>query len=214
MLTIISDPKILKIPIKENNDPLVDLLETSILCDNSSKNLSSVTKEFSKLRKTVFKKLLKAQSFLPKGIYLFVKEGYRPISFQKKIFNQYKNKLRIQNPDLDEERLFIEASLFIAPPDIVPPHSTGGALDLVLVDQKKQELDLGGFPDNNSSYSDSCKTAAKNISKIAKHNRKILLTAMKKVGFINYPYEWWHYSYGDRYWAYVSKNPTAFYGSI
>jgi hypothetical protein len=25
---------------------------------------------------------------------------------------------------------------------------------------------------------------------------------MQAHGFVNYPTEWWHFSYGDRYWAY------------
>jgi hypothetical protein len=29
---------------------------------------------------------------------------------------------------------------------------------------------------------------------------------------INYPTEWWHYSYGDRYWAYHQNQPHAIYG--
>ena len=28
---------------------------------------------------------------------------------------------------------------------------------------------------------------------------------MEKAGFINYPAEWWHWSYGDCYWAYFNK---------
>jgi len=42
----------------------------------------------------------------------------------------------------------------------------------------------------------------------------ILDTAMKKEGFINYPTEWWHYSYGDKYWAYILFKPIATYSQV
>jgi len=29
---------------------------------------------------------------------------------------------------------------------------------------------------------------------------------------VNYPTEWWHWSYGDRYWAFVTGAPHALYG--
>ncbi len=210
-ITLISDPKVLSIPIKETNEPLVDLLKekSKIRCDNSQKNLTSVTPDFSKARREVFKKLLHAQDSLPESIYLFIKEAFRPIEYQKKIFNHYKNKLRKQFSYLDEEKLYIEASKFIAPPDIIPPHSTGGAVDLILVNENNLPLEMGGFPDNNSSYNETCLTYSENISKKAKDNRKILITVMENAGFVNYPYEWWHFSFGDRYWAYLSEEPFA-----
>ncbi len=37
--------------------------------------------------------------------------------------------------------------------------------------------------------------------------------ALNVVGFVNYPTEYWHWSYGDRYWAYVKQQPFAIYGS-
>jgi D-alanyl-D-alanine dipeptidase len=38
--------------------------------------------------------------------------------------------------------------------------------------------------------------------------------ALLKVGFVNYPYEYWHWSYGDRHWAYCTKVPNAIYSSL
>jgi zinc D-Ala-D-Ala dipeptidase len=36
---------------------------------------------------------------------------------------------------------------------------------------------------------------------------------MESTGFVNYPHEWWHFSYGDRYWAYAKDEPAAIYGA-
>ena len=46
----------------------------------------------------------------------------------------------------------------------------------------------------------------------ASANRQLLLSSMRAVGFVNYSHEWWHYSYGDRYWAFRTNAPAAIYG--
>lgn len=57
-------------------------------------------------------------------------------------------------------------------------------------------------------------TNSSNISKTARQNRQLMIEVLEKEGFVNYPAEWWHWSYGDRYWAFVKKEPFAFYESI
>jgi zinc D-Ala-D-Ala dipeptidase len=32
------------------------------------------------------------------------------------------------------------------------------------------------------------------------------------IGYINYPAEWWHWSYGERYWAFQASHDSALYG--
>lgn len=60
---------------------------------------------------------------------------------------------------------------------------------------------------------DLCLTHCNDISTDAKKNRQLLLGVMEAHGFINYPTEWWHFSYGDRYWAYHQSLKQAMYGS-
>jgi D-alanyl-D-alanine dipeptidase len=43
-------------------------------------------------------------------------------------------------------------------------------------------------------------------------NRRLLAEAVGAAGFVNYPHEWWHWSYGDRYWALATGSPFAIYG--
>jgi D-alanyl-D-alanine dipeptidase len=33
-------------------------------------------------------------------------------------------------------------------------------------------------------------------------------------GLVNYPTEWWHWSFGDRYWALLSETGAALYGPV
>jgi len=93
----------------------------------------------------------------------------------------------------------------------VPPHLTGGTVDLTIVDQKNRQLDMGTkyLEFNTKTY-----TFSKSISKKVKNNRKLLINAMETAGFVNYPLEWWHWSYGDRYWAAVLNKKYSIYDGI
>ena len=46
----------------------------------------------------------------------------------------------------------------------------------------------------------------------ARRYREILGQAMDAAGFINYPQEWWHWSHGDRYWAFQTSAEATLYG--
>ena len=94
--------------------------------------------------------------------------------------------------------------MFVADPTVVcPPHVTGGAVDVDVRDRKTDEyIDMGCPPNTDSEISfihNDALTAAKY------KNRMTLLNAMLSAGFAPNPHEWWHYQYGESYWA-------AFYG--
>jgi D-alanyl-D-alanine dipeptidase len=59
-----------------------------------------------------------------------------------------------------------------------------------------------------------CETRHAQLSATAKANRLLLAQAMQAEGFVNYAREWWHYSYGDRYWAWLTGRPHAIYGPM
>lgn len=188
----------MNVPIKDNGEPLVDLLNyLEIMVDKTQKYIWEREESFSMVREGVAKKLLQAQEYLPKGIKFKIVEGYRSPKIQQEIFKWQKKEFKKQNPEWSEDKLQIETSKFIAPPENIPPHSTGGAIDITLVDEIGNELDMGTLI--NGGYNGACFTNAENISEIARKNRNILILALGKVGFVNYPAEWWHWSYGDRY---------------
>ncbi len=57
-------------------------------------------------------------------------------------------------------------------------------------------------------------TNSKNITKEQRKNRDFLINLMKKHDFVNLESEWWHWSYGDRYWAVKKNKKYAIYGTI
>jgi len=212
-IILISDPKVLQISIQENGDPLVDIRDyQEILIDTRKSRASN---SYFKLRKSVVAKLLEATKYLPQGIRFLVIEGHRPLSLQKKYFDEYFEELSGLHLDWDKKRIYDEASKYVAPPEIIPPHSTGGAVDLTLADESGKEIDIGTRLNADPEESNNaCFTLAANISDSARANRQLLINTMSKSGFVNYPTEWWHWSYGDRYWAYHTNNPFAFFDSV
>lgn len=212
-ITLISDPKVLEIPIKENGDSLVDIREFSELIVDHRKSPDS--NSYFKLRKTLALKLIKAQKSLPNNFRFLIVEGHRPLSVQKRYFDEYSKELKDLHPDWNDEKIYTETSKFVAPPENTPPHSTGGAVDLTLVDQNNKEVDMGTILNTDPEISqNACYTSAENISDESKNNRKILIDSLLAAGFVNYPTEWWHWSYGDKYWAHQSNQPFAIFGPI
>ncbi|WP_155351763.1 M15 family metallopeptidase [Acrocarpospora pleiomorpha] len=93
------------------------------------------------------------------------------------------------------------------------PHVSGGAVDLTLCTQSGAELPMGTEVNATPPEADeACHTASTAISTQDTANRRLLITAMTATGFVNYPTKWWHWSYGDRYWAFTTGAPYARYG--
>lgn len=212
-IVLIADPEVLAIPIRENREEMVNLRSFSDIHIDERKSESS--KMFSYVRTSLAHKLLEVERSLPYGIHLLIIEGHRPLSLQRKYFDDYSRELKELHPDWTDKTIYQEASKYVSPPEITPPHSTGGAIDLTLCDKNSTEFDMGTWVNADPEKSDgACFTATKNILPKARENRNILIDAMICHGFVNYPTEWWHWSYGDRYWAYMAKQKHAIFGSI
>lgn len=210
----INAPEIYAIPIQENGESLVDLLVDypDIFVDQTREYAQDVSKSISCVREQVAKRLKQAADQFPVGIRFKIIEGHRSLEAQHHIFAKALDDARKDHPSWNEQEIYDETSTFVAPPDNTPPHSTGGAIDLTLITTDGVELDMGA--NLNHGYSDICHTFSESISEEAKKNRQILIRAMQGTGFANYPAEWWHWSYGDRYWAYTTGASVAIYGSI
>ena len=99
--------------------------------------------------------------------------------------------------------------------DYPPVHTTGGAVDLTILDAQGRFLDMGSGFDEISERSNTVyfeehpeETNAQAICE----NRRLLYNAMMKAGFTNLPSEWWHYDFGDRFWAYYTGKPAMYRG--
>ncbi len=218
---LIADPRVLAIPVKENHESMIDLVFQSEITIGPSPEIENNT-DYTKMRKTVYEKLLFAQSLLPKNIKFCLYEGYRSLSLQKFLFESRQKNVLAAHPHLSNKELFDEVIRMVSPvinydgSTNIPPHSTGAAVDIYLIDEKGEALDMGIHPkdwllDVDGTLS---KTNAPEISDEAKKNRQIMSGVMSKAGFVNYFTEYWHWSYGDRYWAYQTQQLHAIYGVI
>lgn len=156
------------------------------------------------IRQAVLDRLIEAQTILPSHWRIVLKAGYRPYSVQLNILKTIMEEVGQRHPDWSNEQRLEHARLFVSDPRLVcPPHVTGGAVDLDIIDSTTGEsIDMGCPPntDNEIAYLHSDKLSAEQ-----RKNRDILLEAMLAAGFAPLVTEWWHYQYGETYWA-------AFYG--
>jgi D-alanyl-D-alanine dipeptidase len=212
-IVLIADERVLQIPIIENGEPLVDVAQLPPI--RLSERRARLYAGFRLVRQSVAEKLAAAAAALPSGVSLFFEEGHRPVWLQRQYYDRYRGRLSLAHPEWEAARLALETSKYVAPPDIVPPHSTGGAVDLTLCAGEDQELDMGTTSDGSPADSDTLSyTFSPQISPAARQNRALLIEIMSGQGFVNYPTEWWHWSYGDRYWAYQTHQTNALYATV
>lgn len=219
-----------KIPIIESGETLVEIplelfaVETPHPYEKLGANYGVNSPYF--LRETVVKKLIAAQKtlqLLHPGWYIQIFDAYRPVAVQQFMvdysFAQALTETGINKSDLSPQELaaiwqqvydiWAVPSLDMNTP---PPHSTGAAVDITLVNNHGEVVNMGSPIDEMSerSYPDFY------ISKNSEYHqlRQLLNDVMLKAGFQRNPREWWHFSYGDQMWAWLSHQPTAIYGRL
>ncbi|MGW5821131.1 nitrilase-related carbon-nitrogen hydrolase [Streptomyces noursei] len=215
-ITLMADPAVAAVPVRECGEPLVDVRDAApgLSVDGLKAGADGAAGDgaFAHLREGVLRRLLAAQEALPAGLRLQFVEGYRPPALQRRYFAQYADELRTAHHDWDAARIHRAASRYVSPPEIAP-HSAGGAVDLTLVTADGDAVDMG-TPINASPEESggACYTSAPELTPAARANRRILSAALRGAGLVNYPTEWWHWSYGDRYWALATGAEHAPYG--
>lgn len=167
------------------------------------------------LREETAQRLILAARLLPEGYSLVVFDAYRPLEVQTAIFNRFKDELRSQYPDVDEEEIIGTTEVYVALPSRDPkkpsPHATGGAVDLSICGSDRILLEMGTEFD---SFDIASRTDYFRDKDVRYHkNRELLFRVMNAAGFTNYPEEWWHYDFGNQFWGYILGRP-AIYGLV
>ena len=161
------------------------------------------------VRETVAKKLTKIATRLRKinkNYDLEVVYGYRSLSIQRKLFNEFKDQYSKSLSGID---LLEAIHRNIAVPE-VSGHPTGGAIDVQIL-QNATPLDFGTkiweFCKDSYSYSPF-------VCELGKGNRGLLREFMLEEEFAPFNGEWWHFSYGDREWAKYYNKSYAIYEQL
>lgn len=201
MTVLLADPSVAAVPIRETYESLVALGP-------------SFGPARARVRAGLAARLRRAQSTLPVGTSLRVVEGHRSAVRQVSIIAAYSAQLRVTYPDASPGELALLTSRFVAPLEVAP-HVAGAAVDLTLVGPHGEELDLGTSIDATPEESaGGCFFDAPGIDPPARARRDLLAAVLTGVGLVNYPTEWWHWSYGDRYWALTTGAAAALYGPV
>jgi D-alanyl-D-alanine dipeptidase len=198
---LLSDPRVSAVPLVDNGEPLVAL-------DPSFGPTRAL------VRAGLAERLAAARDLLPRGLRLRVVEGHRSVADQRAIIARYSAALCAARPGISPSDLDRLTSRYVAPVDVAP-HVAGAAVDLTLVDASGAELDLGCPLDATPEESaGACFTDSDAVSPEARAHRRLLAAVLTPHGLVNYPTEWWHWSYGDRYWALVTGAAAAVYGPL
>lgn len=223
---ILDNPTVMATEIKECREPLCILKPGDpFLVDPMYFHWQHTTNPNLYLREGVLQRVKAALDMLRSkpGLSAWnfkIWDGYRPLDVQKSLYFEYLNRLKHENPDWDDFKLNSHAQVFVSFPSngpaLPPPHNTGGAVDLTIVDAGGREIDMGTefdeFVDaaNTMHFAGNSNERARTIHA----NRMLLMEVMREVGFVNYDSEWWHFSYGDQMWASETGADFAIYGSI
>ena len=205
------------IPIKESGEPLVDLANYPFLIEPVyyQRGLTSNPRLFS--RQTIADKLSAIQKTFEGGIQFKIWDAWRPRFVQRIIFQSYWNKIAAAHPDWSESLVRQKVEKFVTraeDPVRIPPHASGGAVDLTLVDASGKELSMGTAHDYFGKEAESFYFETPGRDKQYRENRRVLREAMVSHGFRFEKDEWWHFDYGNQLWAAALDKPFAIYGEI
>lgn len=133
------------------------------------------------LRKKTAQKLMEANNILnSKGYKLKIWDSFRPLIFQRRMFDIYPDENFVANPDSED-----------------CPHCKGSAIDLTLCTLDDKEIPM---PTEFDHFGPECsRDWYNNLNPNVKQNALLLENIMKECGFIPYKYEWWHFDDKDEY---------------
>lgn len=168
------------------------------------------------VRSGVRSRLLLAAASLPEGVSLLLFDGHRPLAVQRFLWDTYFAEIARRRPELSDDAIAAQVRQFVASPTpdpaAPPPHRTGGAVDVYLVETDTgRPLPMGTEPDEASPASVT-RHFEEHPAAPFTENRRLLFHAMTGAGFTNYLGEWWHYDFGNQRWANCAGAEHAVYG--
>ena len=218
------------VPIRECGEPLVPIpLEVfAVECPHPYARLGAPYGERSPyhLRESVLNSLIQAQAELQLHrpnwrIQIF--DAYRPVAVQQFMvdytFAQVVQAQRLTPVELSQTQrqvIWEQVYQIWAVPSLEdsspPPHSTGAAVDVTLVDSTGQTVNMGSAIDELSpaSHPNYFTNSADQVEQDYHAHRQMLWDVLRSAGFQRHPGEWWHFCLGDQMWAWLcnQKEPA------
>lgn len=217
-----------KVIIKDNREKLVSLKGLSkkiIVKPQYYINDIAGAEQDCKVRTTIANKLELIANKLPSNFKLLVWDSFRAIETQKALFDKYYDEFEASTR-LKGNELLEYTKKFVSLPSMdkgkPSPHNTGAAIDLTICDCDDNPIDLGTYFDDfrEEAYTRFYEEKIEKGEKLTEQeeeillNRRVLCNLFEEEGFINYPYEIWHKSFGDQMACKINNLDYAIYGGI
>ncbi|MGN0033159.1 MAG: M15 family metallopeptidase [Candidatus Limimorpha sp.] len=191
--------------VHECYDPLVHFIPNKKIFLNKQ-----TLEEPTLIRKKVLNKIIRVANSLPNGVNIKVYKTFTSKQTLNESFQIIVNRIMEENPTIGRHEAMRMAKYQSNDPSKnMGGHETGAALDIAFCDNSGNDFDYGSriFDRSTPSY--------KNVlTKEQRKNRRYLVKKMKRQGFVNFPAQWWHFSYGDRMWAaYKGKRNGGIYSA-
>ncbi|MEO0984769.1 MAG: M15 family metallopeptidase [Cyanobacteria bacterium J06639_14] len=177
------------------------------------------------LRASVVQALVRAQEHLQAmrpGWRIQIFDAYRPIPVQQFMVDYTAHELAQKQgldfetlPPSEQDGILNQVYQFWAIPSLdpksPPPHSTGAAVDVTLMDADGQPVDMGSPIDEISvrSHPNHFEQSFDPKSQHFHANRCLLRQVLIQSGFQQHPNEWWHFSSGDQLWAWLKMQASS-----
>ncbi len=198
--------------IKEDNSPLISLKESGF-------NLMfepSVKKDYKYLvRETIFEKIGRISKILEEqDKVLIIRSVWRSFAHQKLLRDIRVKIIQKEHPKKSLDEIITVVSYFTAPEE-ESMHSTGGAVDALIYDLKKDAvMDFGNNDGLHLELNKTCYPFHPDITPQVTKNRELLISLFDKEDFVVDPKEYWHFDYGNVIWAIEKGEKYAKYNII
>ena len=166
--------------------------------------------------------LAAAREMNQRGWILRVEDGYRTREIQKhlgrtpKVFDAVLKSVmwELEGKVPTAEFMFRRCTGMVATVPKFATHMSGSAIDMSVVyrDDPAREVDRGAPYIELSALTPM---GSPFVSDQAQRNRREITALMRRHGFVEYPWEFWHYSSGDAYDQFLSRTgKPAIYGAV
>jgi len=198
--------------IKDDHSPLISLKKSNF-------NLvfePSINKDYQYcVREAIYEKIGRISKILDKkDKKLIIRSVWRSFAHQKLLRDRRIKIIKKEHPNKSEKEISEIVSYFIAPEE-ESMHSTGGAVDALIYDLKKNcVMDFGNNDGLKLELNKTCYPFHPDITPQVRDNRELLISLFDKENFVVDPKEYWHFDYGNVIWAIEKEEKYAKYGII
>ncbi len=218
---------ILPYPVVECGEPFVSLREAAAQADvvvafSSLKHVNNLDRLFYLREGQISNFLGAAKKMNELGWVLRVEDGYRTREIQKylgltpKVFDTVLQRVmwELEGKVPSPEFMFRRCSALVATVPKFATHMSGSAIDISVMNRNDPALEV----DRGGPYIELSELTPMDspfVSGVGQRHRNQITALMRDCGFVEYPWEFWHYSSGDAYDQFLRKTgKPAIYGAV